>query len=173
MADSVYLKKRLTHYAVPKSYTFNLLQEETKEQSAKPITHLKGRFAIMMCTDELNMGQSSIPVEIIRHMRINHQKQFLPIVQQDFMQTRLKDLIEVTPASKTMTFVLSYAPSSIGKLRFLLQTEATLTQFLTLGFTEKDLDEIKGVFADTNLYLLCATMFIGSVHVRSIPLLQL
>ena len=43
--------------------------------------------------------------------------------------------------------------------------EATLKQFLQLGFTEKDLDEVKSVLGDTNLYLLCATMAIGSIHV--------
>ncbi|KAB0792105.1 hypothetical protein PPYR_14066 [Photinus pyralis] len=162
--DAIYLKKKLTHYAVPKSSTFNLLKDEEKQQTIKPVAHLKGRFAITMCVDQLNMGSLNVPVELLRHIQINSDKQFLPIVQQDFMQTRLKDLIEITGDSREMAFTFTYAPSSIGKIRFLLQIEATLTQFLSLGFTEKDLDEIKGVFADTNLYLLCATFFIGSVH---------
>lgn len=163
--DGVHLKKRLTRYSIPKSQTFNLLQDETKKNSILPVSHLKGKFAITMCTDDLSISQSNMPMEIVRLIRINHEREFLPIVQQDFMQTRLKDLIEITPTSDVMTFSFSYAPSSIGKLRFLLQIEATLTQFLTLGFTEKDLDEVKGVFADTNLYLLCATICIGSIHV--------
>ncbi|KAK4873333.1 hypothetical protein RN001_015362 [Aquatica leii] len=161
--DAVYLKKKLTHFAVPKGSTFNLLTEEEHQQKVKPVPHLKEQFAITMCTDKLDMAESNIPVEIIRHVRVNHNKLILPIVQQDFMKTRLKDLKEIGNSSR-MFFTFSYNPSSIGKLRFLLQIEATLTQFLTLGFTEKDLDEIKGVFADTNLYLLCATFFIGSIH---------
>ncbi|KAK5640162.1 hypothetical protein RI129_010973 [Pyrocoelia pectoralis] len=162
--DAIYLKKKLTHYAIPKSSTFNLLTDEEKKQMIKPVAHLKARFAITMCVDKLNMAINNIPGELLKHMQVNNKKQFLPIVQQDFMQTRLKDLIEITPDSKEMTFVFTYTPSSIGKMRFLLQIEATLTQFLTLGFTEKDLDEIKGVFAKTNLYLLCATFFVGSIH---------
>ncbi|KAF5296178.1 hypothetical protein FQA39_LY12632 [Lamprigera yunnana] len=164
MQDAVHLTKKLTHYSVPKSFMFNLLSEEEKKQAVKPVSHLKERFAIIMCTENLDMAQSSIPVEILRHMHVNYKREFLPIVKQDFMQTRLKDLKEITFNSTNMSFVFSYSPSSIGKLRFLLQIEATLSQFLVLGFTEKDLDEIKGVFADTNLYLLCATFFIGSIH---------
>lgn len=164
------IKGHLTQYAVPKSYAFNLLKEQGKEQSVRPVTHIKNRYGVIMCTDELNLPHSGIPPEVIRHLRVNNNYQFLPIVIEDLMQTRLKDLIEVTPDSKRVTFTYVYSPASFGKLRFLLQIEATLKQFLALGFTEKDMDEIRGVFADTNLYLLCATMAIGSIHVcSSIP----
>lgn len=165
--EATYVKGHLTRYAYPKSYAFNLLQDknQSQKQSVKPVTHIKSKYAIIMCTDELKLPHTGIPPEIIRLLRINSKYQFLPIIQQDFMQTRLRDLVEITDETKTATFSFTYSPASIGTLRFLLQIEATLKQFLTLGFTEKDLDEIKGVFADTNVYLLCATVLIGSIHV--------
>lgn len=159
------IKGYLTQYAVPKSYAFNLLKEQGKEQSVKPVTHIKSRYGVLMCTEELHIPHAGIPLEVVRHLRVNNNYEVLPIVLEDIMQTRLKDLIEITDNSKTVTFTYVYSPVAFGKLRFLLQIEATLKQFLTLGFTEKDLDEIRGVFADTNLYLLCATMAIGSIHV--------
>lgn len=165
IADSTYIKGKLTQYAVPKSSTFNLLKEESKIQTVKPVTHLATKFALMMCIEELYIPDSDIPIEIIKLLRINSKRQFLPIVIQDFLQTRLRDLEEITPDMKHTKFLLSYAPTSIGKLKFLIQMEMTFSNFLALGFTTKDVDEIKGVFADTNVYLLCATVFIGSIHV--------
>jgi hypothetical protein len=48
------------------------------------------------------------------------------------------------------------------------QFQAAMETMETIGFTSKDLDEIKGVFSDTNVYLLALTMFIASIHVRLI-----
>ncbi|XP_018564004.1 cleft lip and palate transmembrane protein 1-like protein [Anoplophora glabripennis] len=162
--DSTYVKNKLTKYAVPISATFNLLKETGTKQMVKPVTHLRSRYAIIMCIETLNIPHSDIPIEIIKHLRINSKRQFMPIVQQDILNMRLRDLVEVTSDARNMNFTFIYTPASFGKMRFLLQIEATLIQFLKLGFTEKDLDEVKGVFADTNLYLLCATLCIGSIH---------
>lgn len=172
LPEATVVKGYLTKYAVPKSYAFNLLKDQSKKQSVKPVTHLKSKYAIVMCADELEIPYSGIPPELMSLLRVNRDHQFMPIVREDFMQTRLRDLIEVNDDTREVSFKYVYSPVSIGKMRFLLQIEATLRQFLTLGFTEKDLDEIKGVFADTNLYLLCATMFIGSVHVSKLTKLS-
>ncbi|KAJ8979574.1 hypothetical protein NQ317_019149 [Molorchus minor] len=86
------------------------------------------------------------------------------LLKQDFLNMRLHDLVEITPETRSINFTYIYSPTSLGKLKFLMHIENTLHSFLNLGFTEKDLDEVKGVFADTNLYLLCATISIGSIH---------
>lgn len=38
-------------------------------------------------------------------------------------------------------------------------------QLQNLGFSPKDVDEVKEIFADANIYLLCGTLLIGSIHV--------
>lgn len=168
LRDSSYVKAKLTKYAVPVSTTFNLLKENgASTKIAKPITHLRSRYGITLCTQNLNLPHSNIPMELIPLMRINHKHEFLPIVQSDLLNMRLKDLIEITPETRNLNFTFFYNPITFGKLRFMLQLNITLKQYLTLGFTEKDLDEVKGIFADTNVYLLCATIFIGSVHVSN------
>ncbi|GJQ79412.1 hypothetical protein Trydic_g16271 [Trypoxylus dichotomus] len=164
MQDSTYLPGTLTQYMIPKSATFNLLQETAKQTDVKPVTHIKTKYAIMMCNDELNIPHSDVPMELIGYLRINHKKEFSPILIHDFLRSRLRDLEEISLETKQTQFTFVYNPSSIGKFKYMIQMEITFNNFLMLGFTEKDVDEIKGVFADTNLYLLCATVFIGSVH---------
>jgi Cleft lip and palate transmembrane protein 1 (CLPTM1) len=45
------------------------------------------------------------------------------------------------------------------------QFQAAMDSMMALGFTLKDLDEVKGVFADTNMYFLALTLFVASMHV--------
>lgn len=154
----------LSQFIVPKRLSFNLLQDEKLEQKHKPTAHLKTKYALLMVDGYLEIPYSNIPIEILRFLRINSREQFLPIVTEDVMQHRLNNLDEITVETKNMTFNFKYEPCSIGKLKFMVQMEATFVNFIQLGFTEKDMDEIKGIFADTNLYLLCLTMFIASIH---------
>lgn len=81
------------------------------------------------------------------------------------MKTRLGDLQEIPPKTTKLPLTFNYAPIGIGKLRLLLHVEHAMISLKKFGFSDKDIDEVKGIFSDTNLYLLCGTIFIGSVHV--------
>lgn len=89
----------------------------------------------------------------------------LPIIQNDFLRTRIHDLEEITANSTELQLTFHYNPISIGKLRLILHVEHALKSLKQFGFSKKDVDEVKGIFSETNLYLLCGTMFIGSIHV--------
>lgn len=96
---------------------------------------------------------------------MNRHHEFLPILQNNFLKTRMTDLTEITNNTTKLTLTFNYAPISIGKLRLLLHVEHALKSLKQLGFSKKDVDEVKGIFSDTNVYLLCGTIFVGSVHV--------
>ena len=49
--------------------------------------------------------------------------------------------------------------------RLMLQTEMAFDSVKKYGFSNKDIDQLKGVFADTNIYLLCITLFVAAFHV--------
>lgn len=88
----------------------------------------------------------------------------MPILQNDFLKTRLSDLIELNSNTTKLPLTFTYTPISVGKLRLILHVEHALRALKKFGFTAKDIDEVKGIFSEANLYLLCGTMFIGSVH---------
>lgn len=69
------------------------------------------------------------------------------------------------PHNNTVNITLQYSPISIGKLRLLLHVEATMQNLKTLGFSDKDVDEVKGIFADTNIYILGGAFLIAAIHV--------
>ena len=99
------------------------------------------------------------------YFRVNKKNEFLPIIQNDFLKTRISDLQEVSKTTKSMELSFHYSPISIGKLRLILHVEHALRSLKQLGFSKKDVDEVKGIFSDTNVYLLCGTIFVGSIHV--------
>lgn len=50
--------------------------------------------------------------------------------------------LQIRPEQKNVMLKIQYRPISIGKLRVLISTLASLSQLRQLGFTEKDVDEV-------------------------------
>ncbi|KAH8289849.1 hypothetical protein KR054_011885 [Drosophila jambulina] len=168
----------LTEYMVPKAEAFNLLGDEkskpakavSSENKAKPktlgrpSTHIRSNVYVTLLTDLFSVSQEDVPPELAPLIRVNRNQQILPILQTDTFNTRLKDLVPVTRNTTEFTFSFHYKPIGVGKLRLMLLMEHATQALLTIGFAPKDIDEVKGVFSDTNVYLLCGTIFVSSIH---------
>lgn len=176
----------LCDYMVPRAEAFNLLgdgkgkqqQHEEKKVAAKkqakntatagrPSTHIRSNVYVTLLTDLFSVSQADVPPEMAQLIRVNRMQQILPILQTDTFKTRLKDLVPVTSNTSAFTFSFHYKPIGVGKLRLMLIMEHAKHALLMAGFADKDIDEVKGIFSDTNVYLLCGTIFISSVHVSS------
>merc|ERR1711872_600860 len=70
----------------------------------------------------------------------------------------------VNSTDKESSVTVSYRPISLGKLRLFLQFTSALGSMAGMGFTDKDTDEVKGIFADTNLILLLVTFGVSAIH---------
>lgn len=90
------------------------------------------------------------------------------MINYNFLETRLTNLIPIMTDLKSENVTISYSPISVGKLRLILHVEAAMKKLKELGFGDKDVDEVKSILADTNLYLLAGTVFVASMHVRLI-----
>ena len=91
-------------------------------------------------------------------------KKFLPLLYVDELSMRMRDLVIVNSTDKEAAVTISYRPISMGKLRLFMQFNSALGSMHGMGFTDKDTDEVKGIFADTNLVLLLVTFGVSAVH---------
>lgn len=164
----------LTDYAVPKEATFNLLNEEnpssaqkSKKASShlKPKTHIKTKIFVTILTDRASMSPPDVAPELARMVRVSRKHEFLPMIQANVLKERFTYMVEVTKNTTEIDLELNYAPSSVGKFRLIAHIESAMGQLTHLGFSSKDVDEVKEIFAEANIYLLCGTLLIGSVHV--------
>ncbi|ROT84586.1 hypothetical protein C7M84_022219 [Penaeus vannamei] len=168
---TVYAMAHLTKYHIPEAATINLLgREEEKKQKPqsgrkRPVTHFQSLVVFNILTDPVSLPRNAVPYDIGRSLRLDSNGQYLPILYVDSLSARLRDLVEVDFSMKETNLTLKYSPISYGKIRLWMQFEAALHPMAHLGFTDKDLDEVKGIFSDTNLYFLCVTFLVAALHV--------
>lgn len=141
--------------------TFNLMNEEVNEtKKLPPSTHLRSVVNIMSFEDSPEISLQDVP-----EIRLYGDKDgYYPMLYVADLLHRNKDLVEVTKDMTTANITVNYHPVPVGKIRFHITFSSSLKQLLVMGFTQKDLDDVKAIFADTNLYLLGLTVFISTVH---------
>lgn len=167
-----YVLTKLTQYHIPEAETFNLLGEEKQEEKPKvakdrsrPVTHLRSKIILSVMTDQVSMSVKQVPAEIGHVMQLtSDRKKFLPLLYVDELSMRMRDLVIVNSTDKEAAVTISYRPISMGKLRLFMQFNSALGSMHGMGFTDKDTDEVKGIFADTNLVLLLVTFGVSAVH---------
>jgi len=182
--DTTYSMTKLTQYHIPEAKAFNLLgseenSTETKEsidvtQSSykvydKPVVHIQSKIKVCLMTDLVNIPKNEIPGEMYHLLRLQKQNgrdtnKYLPIVYVDELSQRIRDLVIVNSTDKSADVEISYEPMSWGKLRLFLQFSTALRSMGELGFKDKDTDEVKGIFADTNMVLLMVTFGVSAIH---------
>ncbi|XP_054730391.1 lipid scramblase CLPTM1L [Anastrepha obliqua] len=177
---------RLTDYIAPRIQAFNLLGDSKNKnsdlhnnkktigasgksndyaQATRPVTHIMSQVHVNLLTDNISLSNTDVPPEMARLIQINRNRQIMPILKTDFFNTRLKNLVQVTKNTTEFKITFNYKPIGIGKLRLMLMVEHAMQMMQTIGFSKKDIDEVKGMFSDTNVYLLCGTIFVASVHI--------
>ncbi|XP_072945847.1 lipid scramblase CLPTM1L [Epargyreus clarus] len=158
----------LVTYTEPQAATFNLLQSKVEEPSKKSnnlqlYAHIATIAPLSILTDNLNLPYKRIPGDLYPYLRVREEK-FLPIIQHNVLKSRMSHLQLLNSSTSEVNVTVSVSPASFGSLRLALHVRLALEQLHTLGFSEKDVDDVKGIFADTNLYLLSATVMIASCH---------
>lgn len=188
----VHLVAQLTTYMVPKQPEISLVlgqdqtqgqKEETQQKKRRngktaagdgadsasdhPVSHWRSRLTFNVVGDHFLFDKEYLPSDVHRYLRVfqNGKKMvYLPLLFVDELSNRVKDLVEVNSTSKELPLTVSYDSISLGRLRFWIHMQDAVYSLQQFGFTEKDADEIKGIFVDTNLYFLALTFFVAAFH---------
>jgi hypothetical protein len=169
---TTYALTRLTQYSVPEAETFNLLGEDAGKAAGKPsvdrtrpVSHLRSKIVISVMGDAVSMPPDQVPGELAHYIQLTKdKKKYLPILYVDELTMRMRDLRMVNATDTSSVVEFTYKPISFGKLRLFMQFSGALRSMHNLGFTEKDTDEVKGIFADTSIVLLLVTFGVSAVH---------
>lgn len=135
--------------------------------SDRPVSHWRSRLTLNIVCDHFLFDREYLPSDVHRYLRVfqNGKKVvYLPLLFVDELSNRVKDLVEINSTSMELPLTVSYDSISLGRLRFWIHMQDAVFSLQQFGFTEKDADEIKGIFVDTNLYFLALTFFVAAFH---------
>lgn len=188
----VHLVAQLTTYMIPKLPEISLISGEDQTQGLNeeaqkkkqgegnraagggatsttdhPVSHWRARLTLNIVSDHFHFDRENLPSDVHRYLRAfqNGKKMvYLPLLFVDELSNRVKDLVEINSTSMELPLTISYDSISLGRLRFWIHMQDAVYSLQQFGFTEKDADEIKGIFVDTNLYFLALTFFVAAFH---------
>uniref|UniRef100_A0A8C8CGF8 Lipid scramblase CLPTM1L n=1 Tax=Oncorhynchus tshawytscha TaxID=74940 RepID=A0A8C8CGF8_ONCTS len=171
----VHLVTQLTTYMIPKPLEVSLISGEEAPKTTtggdsavdRPVSHWRSRLTLNVVSEDFVFDRDFLPSDVHRYLKVfqNGKKMvYLPLLFVDELSNRVKDLMEINSTSIELPLTISYDTISLGKLRFWIHMQDAVYSLQQFGFTEKDADEIKGIFVDTNLYLLALTFFVAAFH---------
>lgn len=161
-----YQYTQITTYSLPQSEFFSLIGDSTKNKTDPniPFTHLRQQVKMSVMTDIIQFDRRAMPAEIYKLLKPSPDGDYLPILYIDQLAFRTRDLVPVNKSSHTIPMTLTYTPISVGKLRFWAHMQEAINHLHSYGFSDKDTDELKGIFADTNFYFLMLTFAVSAFH---------
>lgn len=173
----VHLVSPLTTYMVPRPEEVSLLAGEPAAQQTEPekpgsaldepVSHWRTRLTLNVMVDDFVFDGSSLPADVHRYMKmvqLGKTVHYLPILFIDHLSNRVKDLLVINRSSTELPLTVSYDKISLGRLRLWIHMQDAVYTLQQFGFSEKDADELKGIFVDTNLYFLALTFFVAAFH---------
>jgi len=159
---------KVSNHRLPTRFQ-NLLNEDEAKQKlyttpgTSPVTHLASTIAFVTPITQQNLNIYKWPQEL--RARITQKAEYVPPIEHDLLRSRYEDQRELLESNTTTSIKVQYVTQSLGTYRFMYQMAHNLENMKTqFGFQDKDIDELKGLLADTGMKMLCLTFFVSSFH---------
>lgn len=159
----------LTRYATPQSTAFNLISGTAGAASSdgRPVSHWIPKLATHSLAEDWRFDRTNIPADIWHMLRVTGNKvpmRYLPVLYVDRLKIMTKQLKPIVREEGVLPLAVSFAPVSIGQFRLWLIFANAMQHLRSLGFSDKEFDDIKGIFLDTNLWFFGLTVVVSVFH---------
>nr|XP_009860652.1 cleft lip and palate transmembrane protein 1-like protein [Ciona intestinalis] len=157
----------VTGYLVPQSY-FKLIHDNStvtnSSETQAAITHWRPDINLHVMNQDIVFDREKIPMEILKLLSASYDGFYLPLFYVDDLAHKKSDLKSIPKNASEMQVTIHYSPISVGKLRLWIILTSAIKQMKSFGFSDKDIDEVKGIFTDTNLFFLALTFVVALFH---------
>lgn len=135
-----------------------------KNEEKKILTHLLNKVSIYTMDSQIDFDRYQIPEELYPDISIVENTRYLPYIHICQLSMKEENYRVLNISQTRFTLTIDHSPSSIGKLRFFRQLESSLSQMKELGFSDTQLNELTGMFTDTDLYIIFLTFVVSIFH---------
>lgn len=134
------------------------------------ISYWKPEIAVRLVTDFSIYPINYIPNYISQNTVIdkdnngNKQLEYKPPIHSDEIGLTSDKYIPLNASLSWLPLKVSYAPMSLQRYQLMQNMEESLQQQVGIGFSEKDVDDVRRLISDTSIYLLTATLIASLLH---------
>ncbi|TGZ63263.1 hypothetical protein CRM22_007017 [Opisthorchis felineus] len=141
-----------------------------------PVSYWLSTLRVFLLRTPVVFDRNTVAAELVPHIRPTLDKRsqrpvYLPAVYVNPLMQPSADWTETPVVSRreqeypTMEFTVAVEPQSIGKFRLRCMLGMMAEQLRSYGFKQKDIDDVRQLFLDTNFYFLVTTMFVSVCHI--------
>ncbi|XP_027199048.2 lipid scramblase CLPTM1L [Dermatophagoides pteronyssinus] len=163
----------LTRFLIPQENLFNLLKSDnpktvfSSKHSKRPVIHWRSKIIVNGLQRPFSLFKSALPYEMLYLFQLDDKGRYLPIIFISDARQRLNDLRPLPKDKKppvNMQLEVIYEPVPMGRLRLMVLIEKAFATMQKIGFGEREIDDGKGIFFETNASFLLLTVLIISFH---------
>ncbi|KAL5965852.1 Cleft lip and palate transmembrane protein 1-like protein [Taenia solium] len=158
-------------YREPSPKPYNLLSSQENSSvsgTIKATIHWLSHLEVYVLKDAVAFPMNAIPHELMPYFYVFQRKSELLYLPLFFIDPQLQptyywlELPEIP--TKRLNFTIEVIPLSIGKFRLRCMLAQAAEQLKVMGIRDKDIEDIQGIFTETNLYLLLTTVVVSAFH---------